>query len=62
MEFNVEPFFVTQGIGTLLVEYLIQQVRKKGMHKIILWVIKDNMKAGKFYEQMDLSIVEKYAQ
>lgn len=28
-DFYVEPFFVEQGIGTLLIEYLIQQVRKK---------------------------------
>lgn len=49
-DFYVEPFFVGQGIGTLLIEYLIQQVRKKGLHKIILWVIKDNIKARKFYE------------
>ena len=49
-DFYVEPFFVGQGIGTLLIEHLIQQARKKGMHKIVLWVIKDNMKARKFYE------------
>lgn len=28
-DFYVEPFFVGQGIGTLLIKYLIQQVRKK---------------------------------
>lgn len=39
-----------QGIGTLLIEYLIEQVRKKGVHKTVLWVIKDNVKARKFYE------------
>ncbi|MDE7435906.1 MAG: GNAT family N-acetyltransferase [Lachnospiraceae bacterium] len=49
-DFYVEPFFVGQGIGTLLIEHLIQQVRKKGVHKIVLWVIKDNVKARKFYE------------
>lgn len=49
-DFYAEPFFVGQGIGTLLIEYLIQQVRKKGVRKIVLWVIKDNMKARKFYE------------
>lgn len=50
-DFYVEPFFVGQGIGTRLLEYLIQQVRKKGFQKIILWVIKDNVKARKFYER-----------
>ena len=49
-DFYVEPFFVGQGIGTLLIKYLIQQVRKKGVHKIVLWVIKDNIKARTFYE------------
>lgn len=50
MDFYVDPFFVGQGIGTLLIEYLIQQVREKGGHKIVLWVIKDNWNARKFYE------------
>lgn len=49
-DFYVEPFFVGQGIGRLLIEYLIRKVRKEGVHKIILWVIKDNVKARKFYE------------
>ncbi len=49
-DFYVEPFFVRQGIGTLLIEYLIQQVRQKGGNKIVLWVIKDNMNARMFYE------------
>lgn len=50
-DFYVEPFFVGQGIGTRLLEHLIQQVRKKGFQKIILWVIRDNEKARKFYER-----------
>lgn len=49
-DFYVEPFFVGQGIGKLLIEYLIRKVRKEGIHKVILWVIKDNVKARKFYE------------
>lgn len=52
-DFYVDPFFVGQGIGTLLIDALIRQVRlgrKKGIHKIVLWVIKDNVKARKFYE------------
>lgn len=49
-DFYVEPFFVRQGIGTLLIKYLIQQVKQKGGHKIVLWVIKDNMNARRFYE------------
>lgn len=49
-DFYVEPFFVRQGIGTLLIEAMIQQARKKAYNTIILWVIKDNTKARKFYE------------
>lgn len=49
-EFYVEPFFVGQGIGTLLMKQMIQQIKKKGFQKIILWVIKDNVRARKFYE------------
>jgi len=49
-DFYVEPFFVRQGIGTLLIKHLIQQVKKKGYQKVILWVLKDNGKARRFYE------------
>ncbi len=49
-ELYVEPFFVGQGIGTRLIEQVIRQAEKKGVQKIILWVIKDNVKARKFYE------------
>lgn len=49
-DFYVEPFFVRQGIGTLLIRHMIQQIKKKGFQKIILWVIKENVKARKFYE------------
>ncbi|HBA48712.1 MAG TPA: N-acetyltransferase [Lachnospiraceae bacterium] len=49
-EFYVDPFFVGQGIGTLLMKYMIRQTKEKGYRKIILWVIKDNVRARKFYE------------
>lgn len=49
-DFYVEPFFVRQGIGTLLIEYLIRQIRQRGEEKIVLWVIKDNVNARRFYE------------
>ncbi len=49
-DFYVEPFFVGQGIGTLLIKHTIRQASLKGIQKIILWVIKDNVKARKFYE------------
>lgn len=49
--FYVEPFFVGQGIGTLLIEHMICQVREKGFQKIILWVLKDNVRAQEFYKK-----------
>lgn len=49
-DFYVEPFFVGQGIGTMLIEHMIQEAGKRKFQKIILWVIKDNVKARKFYE------------
>lgn len=49
-DFYVEPFFVRQGIGTLLLKHLIRQVKQKGVQKIVLWVIKDNVNARRFYE------------
>lgn len=49
-DFYVDPFFTGQGIGTLLLKSLIQRAGKRGYQKIILWVIKDNLKARRFYE------------
>lgn len=49
-DFYVDPFFVGQGIGTLLIKQMLGQVKKYGVQKVILWVIKDNVKARKFYE------------
>ena len=49
-DFYIDPFFVRQGIGTLLLEHLIRLVRQKGVQKIVLWVIKDNVNARRFYE------------
>lgn len=49
-DFYVEPFFVGQGIGTLLLAQMIRQAEQKGFRKIILWVLKDNGKARRFYE------------
>ena len=49
-DFYVEPFFTGQGIGTFLIKHMIQQAGKEGFQKIILWVIKDNVRARRFYE------------
>lgn len=49
-DFYVDPFFTEQGIGTLLIKHMIYQAGKSGFRKIRLWVIKDNVKARKFYE------------
>lgn len=49
-DFYVEPFFKGQGIGRQLIQQVISESKKKGMKKIFLWVLEENLSARRFYE------------
>lgn len=50
-EFYVEPFFKQSGIGSILMNDLVEEVKTEGKKRIFLWVIKENLPARSFYEK-----------
>ncbi len=48
----VEPSLKYRGIGTKLFEYVREEFIKKSKKKMILWCLKDNKPARKFYTKM----------
>lgn len=50
-EFYVEPFFKGKGVGRELIQFFIEEARRKEMRRIFLWVIQDNLSARRFYER-----------
>ena len=49
-EFYIEPFFKGMGIGKELIQYVISEAQSANVKRILLWVIKDNLPARRFYE------------
>jgi ribosomal protein S18 acetylase RimI-like enzyme len=45
------PSFWGQGIGTMLIQRGINELRSRGYSKISLWVLEENMNARRFYEK-----------
>lgn len=44
--------FQKQGIGKQLINFAIGKFKEMGREKMILWAIKENLNARKFYERM----------
>jgi RimJ/RimL family protein N-acetyltransferase len=42
----------SRGIGTVLMQAGMQELRDLGMCEVILWVLRDNLHARRFYEQL----------
>lgn len=49
-DFYVEPFFKGQGIGSKLLQYVLEKAKKAQIRRIFLWVLEENHPARKFYE------------
>ncbi len=50
-EFYVEPFFKRSGIGSGLMNVLVEEAKAEDKKRIFLWVIKENLPARSFYEK-----------
>jgi putative acetyltransferase len=50
-ELYVEPFFKGGGVGSRLMEYLIEEAKVNHKKSICLWVLRDNLSARRFYEK-----------
>jgi GNAT superfamily N-acetyltransferase len=41
-----------RGVGATLMQAGMQELRDLGMREAILWVLRDNLRARRFYEQL----------
>ena len=48
----IEPLMKRTGIGTKMIKYCEEQARIRGYKENVLWVLKENKNARKFYETM----------
>jgi ribosomal protein S18 acetylase RimI-like enzyme len=47
---HVDPAFVRQGLGRLLLATAVDDLRERGYHRATLWVLETNERARRFYE------------
>lgn len=47
-----------QGIGTELIQFVINEFKNKNKIKMIIWCLKDNEPAKKFYTKMGGKIIK----
>lgn len=47
----LKPEFWKRGIGSSLLRWGTNELKKKGFNKIVLWVLEDNINARRFYEK-----------
>lgn len=48
------PEYIGQGYGKLLLDKCIEELKRCGFDKILLWVLEDNHRARRFYEKNGL--------
>ena len=48
----VKPDFKYKGIGTKLFEFALNEFKSKNRRKMIIWCLKENKPARKFYTKM----------
>lgn len=49
----IDKRFQRQGIGNKMVEYACNELKKQNKNKILIWCLKDNLNARKFYERIN---------
>jgi ribosomal protein S18 acetylase RimI-like enzyme len=55
--FRVQPRYQNQGIGTLMMQTIESDLKRRGFQQIILNVGQDNHDAKRFYERLQYSII-----
>ena len=45
------PDYIGKGYGKLLMETALSELKKQGYENVFLWVLEENIRARKFYEQ-----------
>lgn len=46
------PSYWNQGIGTVLINWGINELKNRGFKKVSLWVLEENINARKFYKKI----------
>ena len=46
------PEYMGKGYGTALLKCVILELKKQGYENVFLWVLKENIRARRFYEQL----------
>lgn len=54
----IRPDLKYRGIGTKMFEYVVDEFRKQGKTKMVLWCLKDNEPTKKFYAKMGGKIIK----
>ena len=52
----IEPDAIGSGIGRLLYEHAVADLRERGFDPLVVWAFRDNERAVRFYERMGLAI------
>ena len=58
---TIEAFRPREGIGTALLEAVIEQARRRGCGRLLLVTTNDNLAAQRFYERRGLRLVAVHA-
>ncbi|QUJ67872.1 GNAT family N-acetyltransferase [Photobacterium sp. GJ3] len=53
----IDPLFLRQGIGSILIDHVKHEMRSLGYRSISLWVLKGNISAKLFYHQHGFNCV-----
>lgn len=48
-----------KGYGTMLMEYMLEEIELAGFNKVMLWVFEENNRARSFYEKHGFILTEK---
>lgn len=52
----LDPDVIGTGVGRLLYEHGVGDLRERGFNPLVIWAFRDNPRAGRFYERMGLQI------
>ena len=48
-----------KGYGSMMMEYILREIKTAGFNKVMLWVFEENNSARKFYEKHGFILTEK---
>jgi GNAT superfamily N-acetyltransferase len=52
----LDPDVIGTGVGRLLYDHAIDDLRERGFDPLVVWAFRDNVRARRFYERMGLSL------